>query len=300
MHEAKRTGKSQVRFFTPVLAEGVRERLDIEMRLRRAFEMSEFKLQFQPEFPANGVYPARFEALLRWCPPETSVVPPSQFIPILEQNGMIVPIGAWALEEACRRCLAWQYGNLQGAGVAVNVSARQFADPDFLNIVRQALKTTGLRPHLLEIELTESVLLQDVRTAAETLTRLRDLRVTVALDDFGTGYSSLSYLHNLPLDALKIDRSFLTENESRPQGAAVLQCVVQLAHSLGLRVVGEGVETQAQLDLLASLGCDDVQGFFLGRPAFDVDGVRSSGLKHAISSVPQAMMGAHDSAPAIH
>jgi diguanylate cyclase (GGDEF)-like protein/PAS domain S-box-containing protein len=297
MHEAKRTGKNQVRFFTPVLGDAIRERLDIEMRLRRAFEMSEFKLQLQPQFPASGLYPARFEALLRWCPPEASVVPPSKFIPILEQNGMIVPIGAWALEEACRRCLAWQCGSLKGAGVAVNVSARQFADPDFLNTVRQTLKTTGLRPQLLEIELTESVLLQDVRTAAETLARLRDLGVTVALDDFGTGYSSLSYLHNLPLDALKIDRSFLVDNESRPQGFAVLRCVVQLAHSLGLRVVGEGVETEAQLDLLASLGCDEVQGYLLGRPAFDVNGVRPSGLKRALRAVPQALMTAQDKPP---
>ncbi len=267
MHEAKRTGKNQVRFFTPVLGEGIRERLDMETRLRRAFEMSEFKLQFQPEFPASGLYPARFEALLRWCPPEASVVPPAKFIPIIEQNGMIVSIGAWVLEEACRRCLAWQSGSLTGAGVAVNVSARQFADPDFLNTVRQTLEKTGLRPRLLEIELTESVLLQDIRTAAETLARLRDLGVTVALDDFGTGYSSLSYLHNLPLDALKIDRSFLTVNESRPQGVAVLRCVVQLAHSLGLRVVGEGIETEAQLDLLASLGCDELQGYLRRRQA---------------------------------
>jgi EAL domain-containing protein (putative c-di-GMP-specific phosphodiesterase class I) len=155
-------------------------------------------------------------------------------------------------------------------GVAVNVSALQFACPDFLNIVARALESTGLSPDLLELELTESVFVNDVASSVLTLTKLRSIGVTIALDDFGTGYSSLGYLQNLPIDALKIDRSFLTEAESRPQGAAVLRCVIELAHALGLRVIGEGVELAADLDFLHRLGCDEIQGFLLGRPAFDV------------------------------
>jgi EAL domain-containing protein (putative c-di-GMP-specific phosphodiesterase class I) len=181
-----------------------------------------------------------------------------------------VPIGNWVLREACSQCAGWQTGNLWGVGVAVNVAAAQFACPDFLETVVRMLESSGLPPHLLELELTESVFIKDVKESARKLTKLRNLGVTIALDDFGTGYSSMSYLQNLPLDALKIDRSFLIATAGRQQGAAVLRCIVELAHALELRVVGEGVETTDQRDLLGSLGCDELQGFLLGRPSFDV------------------------------
>jgi diguanylate cyclase (GGDEF)-like protein/PAS domain S-box-containing protein len=274
MHEAKRVGKNQLRFFTPGLADAARERLEMETRLRRALALSEFKLQFQPQFASGRLLPSRFEALVRWYPFDNQPVAPLKFIPMAEQIGLIVPIGTWVLREACRRCAEWQAGNLRGAGVAVNVSPQQFSCPDFVKIVVRTLELTGLPPHLLELELTESVFIQDRKESADTLTKLRTLGVTIALDDFGTGYSSLSYLQNLPLDALKIDSSFLAEAETRQQGAALLRCVVDLAHTLGLRVVGEGVETTAQLDLLHNLGFDEIQGFLLGRPSFDPVGAR--------------------------
>jgi diguanylate cyclase (GGDEF)-like protein/PAS domain S-box-containing protein len=276
MHEAKRAGKNQLSFFIPRFAEIARERLGMETRLRKAVALSEFNLQFQPQFASGKSRPSRFEALIRWFPPDDQPINPLHFIPIAEQNGLIIPIGTWVLREACRRCADWQTGNLRGAGVAVNVSALQFACPDFVEIVVRTLESTGLPPHLLELELTESVFIQDVKESTRTLTKLRNLGVTIALDDFGTGYSSLGYLQNLPLDALKIDRSFLTETESRQRGAAVLRCVVELAHTLGLRVIGEGVETTAQLDLLVSLGFDELQGFLLGIPSFDLVDARNN------------------------
>jgi EAL domain-containing protein (putative c-di-GMP-specific phosphodiesterase class I) len=278
MHEAKRAGKNQVRFFTPRFADAARERLEMETRLRTALSLSEFKLQFQPQFASGRWCPSRFEALIRWYPRDGQPVEPKKFIPIAEQNGLIVPIGTWVLHEACRQCAAWQNGKLTGAGVAVNVSASQFACRDFVDIVVRTLEATRLAPHLLELELTERVLLQDVKESVQTLTILRNLGVTIALDDFGTGYSSLSYLQNLPLDTLKIDRSFLIETGSRKQGAAILRCIVDLAHTLGLRVVAEGVETSAQLDLLGSLGCDEIQGFFLGGPLFEVASTADTGI----------------------
>ena len=272
MHEAKRAGKNQIRFFTPAFADSARERLEMETRLRRALALSEFRLQFQPQFASGCSHPSRFEALIRWYPSGEQPVPPLKFIPLAEQNGLIVPIGTWVLQEACRHCAEWQKGPLRGTGVAVNVSALQFACADFVRIVAKTLDATGLAPNLLELELTESVFIKDLSASARTLTRLRKLGVTIALDDFGTGYSSLSYLQNLPINALKIDRSFLMEAKKRKQGTAVMRCVVDLAHSLGLRVVGEGVETTAQLDFLGGLGCDEIQGFLLGRPSFDVSG----------------------------
>ncbi len=276
MHEAKRAGKNRIKFFATGFADAARERLEMETRLRRALALSEFKLLFQPQFASGRSRPTRFEALLRWHPNDEQPVPPLKFIPLAEQSGLIVPIGTWVLREACRQCADWQTGDLKETGVAVNVSALQFACPDFVEIVARTLESTGLSPHLLELELTESVFVRDARASALTLTRLRNIGVTIALDDFGTGYSSLSYLQNLPIDALKIDRSFLTEAEGRPRGAAVVRCVVELAHALALRVIGEGVETTAQLDLLASLGCDEIQGFLLGSPSFDVAGASSA------------------------
>jgi diguanylate cyclase (GGDEF)-like protein/PAS domain S-box-containing protein len=273
LHEAKREGKNQLRFFALELAGAARERLEMETRLRKALAQSEFRLQYQPQFAAGGLHPSRFEALIRWYPPNDRPVPPLEFIPIAEQNGMIVPLGTWVLQEACRRCAEWQIGNLKGVGVAVNVSASQLACADFVAVVVRALKTTGLAPNLLELELTESVFLRDINAPARTLKNLRELGVTIALDDFGTGYSSLSYLQNLPLDALKIDRSFLADTEGRRRGVAILRCVVELAHAHGLRVVAEGVETVAQRDLLNGLGCDELQGNLLGVPSFNLAGI---------------------------
>jgi EAL domain-containing protein (putative c-di-GMP-specific phosphodiesterase class I) len=243
----------------------------METHLKRALAQSEFRLQFQPQFASGETQPLRYEALLRWYPSETLAVPPGRFIPIAEENGLIVPIGTWVLGEACRQAAEWQIGALKGVGVAVNVSAAQFARPDFIKVVKQALRSTGLLPHLLELELTERVFMRHEKESIRTLTQLRKLHVTIAIDDFGTGYSSLSYLQNLPIDLIKIDQSFVAATDRRQSGAAILRCLIDLAHTLGIRVIAEGVETQKQLNLLKSLGCDEMQGFLLGRPSFDLE-----------------------------
>ncbi len=283
MHDAKESGKNAIRFFSDELANAARERMDIDFRLRKALALAEFRLQFQPQFSVDTLRPKHFEALIRWCPQGEPSIPPGKFIPLAEKNGLIVPIGTWVLNEACASCAAWQAGNLQGAGVAVNVSALQFAVPDFVETVARALAATGLAPELLELELTESVFVRDAIASAHTLTRLRSLGITISLDDFGTGYSSMSYLQKLPIDALKIDRSFVLEAEASARGAAILRCVMDLAHTLGLRVIGEGAETVAQMELLCRLACDEVQGFLLARPAFDVASVAEpAGWKHCL------------------
>jgi diguanylate cyclase (GGDEF)-like protein/PAS domain S-box-containing protein len=273
MHEAKQAGKNQLQFFTPSMAEEAEEQLEAETRLRQAIARSEFRLQFQPQFSCSQVGPTRFEALVRWCPPGGKVESPAKFIPIMENNGLIVPIGNWVLREACRQCAGWQHGDLAGVGIAVNVSPTQFGRPDFVSIVKRTLRETALAPKLLELELTETVFVRDMEASVRTLRELRKLGVTMALDDFGTGYSSLSYLQKLPLDVLKIDQSFVAKTEGSAQGVAVLRCVIDLAHAHGLRVIGEGVETPAQLNLLDSLGCDEMQGYLLGEPSWDVAGI---------------------------
>ena len=270
MLEAKRSGRGQIRFSSPELSSASRERQEMETRLTRALVQSEFRLQFQPQFAADRKRPIRYEALLRWYPSPTRMVPPARFIPIAEENGLILPIGTWVLGEACRQAVEWQAGPLKGVGVAVNVSATQFASPDFVQTVTETLRTTGLDPRLLELELTERVFIRDEKESIRTLTQLRDLDITIAIDDFGTGYSSLSYLQNLPIDLIKIDQSFVAATDRKQSGTAILRCLIELAHTLGIRVIAEGVETQNQLNLLKSLGCDEVQGYLLGRPSYDV------------------------------
>ena len=266
---AKRNGKGQIVFFSQRLTAEAQERLAVETRLRRALPLDEFRLQYQPQFAGAGTELVRFEALLRWYPRDRAEpIPPADFIHIAEESDLIVPIGHWVLHEACRAAAAWQRGAHCGIGVGVNVSARQFAQPDIVAEVAEALRVSGLPAGLLEIEVTESVFLQDLKDSARKLAQLNRLGVGIALDDFGTGYSSLSYLRNLPIDAIKIDGSFLNEGRHKQSGEAVLRCLIDLAHALGIRVVVEGVETAAQLDLLSRLGCDVMQGFLLGRPAF--------------------------------
>jgi diguanylate cyclase (GGDEF)-like protein/PAS domain S-box-containing protein len=266
--EAKRNGKGQVVFFSEAFAEETHNRLVMETNLRRALAAGEFHLNFQPQFAYEGIDPVRFEALIRWHPPGCSTsIAPDCFIPFAEETGLIVPIGTWVLMEACRSAVAWQESDLHGIGVAVNVSARQFASPGFVELVAQTLKESGLRPRLLELEITETVFLAGLEDSATKLAGLKVLGVSIALDDFGTGYSSLSYLRNLPIDVIKIDRSFLIETGQKQSGEAVLRCLIDLAHVLGIRVIVEGVETTEQLDLLRSLGCDEMQGFLLGKPS---------------------------------
>jgi diguanylate cyclase (GGDEF)-like protein/PAS domain S-box-containing protein len=267
MYAAKHQGKNRVQFFTPEMGQEARERLELENYLRRAIERGELSLHYQPQFGPGTASVVRFEALLRWKNPVLGSVSPMKFIPVAEEAGLIVSIGNWVLEQACRDAKKWHDGGeRRGTGVAVNVSTIQFVRPDYVDQVFETLRRTGLPPHLLELEITESVVIHGVDEVVEKIERLRERGISIAIDDFGTGYSSLSYLQRLPLDCLKIDRAFVRDIAGNNSAAAFTESLVSLAHSLGMRVVAEGVETEAQYEAIGRMGCDLVQGFLLGRP----------------------------------
>jgi EAL domain-containing protein (putative c-di-GMP-specific phosphodiesterase class I) len=267
MYRAKSRGKNRFEYFIPEMSASVAQRLEIETYLRRALERGEFCIHYQPQFDLQSGRMAGQEALLRWNNPKLGAVPPDRFIPVAEESGLIVPIGTWVLEEACRQTAAWRDAGYGLNGVSVNVSAIQFGRPDFVDTVGEALHATGLDPKLLELELTESLVIRDVRESAHQMEKLRKLGVQISVDDFGKGYSSLSYLQRLPIDVLKLDRSFVEELKSSANNSSLVQGIVSLAHGLGIRVTAEGVETEQQLELVHSSGCDKVQGFLLGRPS---------------------------------
>jgi diguanylate cyclase (GGDEF)-like protein/PAS domain S-box-containing protein len=263
MYRAKSRGKNGYAFFEENLETGARARLEMETSLRRAMQNRELELYYQPQVDLGGEL-LGMEALLRWNHPKRGTVSPAEFIPIAEETGLIVPIGSWVIREACRQCAEWrkQGFNLK---IAVNVSALQFYFSDLLEIVRTALSAYSLKPESLELELTESLIMRNAEDSTKELQRLRELGVSVAIDDFGTGYSSLSYLQKLPVDLLKIDRSFLQEIDVAST-CALIQAITQVAHSLGLRVAAEGVETISQLQAIRRIGVDLAQGFLFGRP----------------------------------
>ena len=266
MYEAKRQGKNRRQFFNPAMNVAVRERLEIENHLRRALERGEFTLHYQPQVSLGSGEIVRYEALLRWMNPVLGMVSPSRFIPVAEETGLIVPIGAWVLEEACRHAKSL-FDSGSPAGVGVNVSSIQFCRPDFAETVAGALERANLPACLLDLELTETVVMQSIEDVAGKITRLRDTGVTISIDDFGTGYSSLSYLQTLRIDHLKIDRSFIRNIPFDSNALSLTRAMVSLAHGLGTRVVVEGVETSLQLETVRILGCDIAQGYFLGLPA---------------------------------
>ena len=266
MYAAKRNGKNQVMYFTPELGSSVRERSSLENQLRGAVLRNEMSLHYQPEFDVLTHRLIRFEALARWTHPTLGTIPPSKFIPIAEESGLIVPIGAYLMEHACREAAKWQNLGPYPVGVAVNVSSLQFGRPTFVEEVAEILASTGLNPELLQIELTESVMLRGAERVSQTMKQLRALGVSLAIDDFGTGYSCLSYLPRLPFNALKIDRSFVNELESRSEIRAMVHSLVTLAHNLGMQVIVEGIETPRQLELIKKVGGNEVQGYLLGRP----------------------------------
>ncbi len=267
MYESKRRGKNRLQFFTPEMGESARERLELEHHLRRALGRGELSLHFQPQVSLHHGGVVRCEALLRWTHPLLGSIPPMRFIPIAEETGVIVPIGTWVMEEACRQAQLWSQNTRKGVGVSVNVSVVQFMRPDFLETVTSILERTGLPARMLELELTESVIMQGLADAVVKINQIRELGVSVSIDDFGTGYSSLSYLQRLPIDNLKIDRSFISDIANDPGSVALTASLVSLAHSLGMKVVIEGIETSQQLEAVRQMGCDMVQGFLIGRPA---------------------------------
>jgi diguanylate cyclase (GGDEF)-like protein/PAS domain S-box-containing protein len=263
MYTAKNRSRNELHFFTPDASAGAGKRLELETRLRRALERHEFHMFYQPQVDLNGRL-ASLEALLVWDTPELGRVSPSEFIPIAEETGMILPIGEWVLQHACNQIAAWRDARLPTVPLAVNVSALQFAQPDFVSTVANALTNSGIPADCLELELTESLIMRDVLASASRMRELREIGVKIAIDDFGTGYSSLSYLRRLPADSLKIDQSFLQESEFGPATLALVKSIVVLAHNIGLSVTAEGIETEEQLQLIRLAGCDRAQGHLFG------------------------------------
>ena len=249
-------------------------KLALETQLADALDQDELQLHYQPRQDLASGRVVGMEALLRWRNPELGVVPPKDFIPVAEESGLIVPIGEWVVRTACAQNRAWQEAGYERVCVSVNVSPRQFAAADLVEVVTRALRDAHLDPRDLEIELTESVLLQDDESTATALRDLRAIGVKVALDDFGTGYSSLSYLSRFPLDTLKMDRCFVRDVHADPGAAGVAHAVIGMAHALGLRVVAEGVDSEDQAALLRQHGCDEVQGFLFSGAVCADDFVR--------------------------
>jgi diguanylate cyclase (GGDEF)-like protein/PAS domain S-box-containing protein len=266
MYRAKELGRNGCQFFTSELNERLTEKLALQRGLCQALAEGQFELYYQPRVNIASGQILGVEALLRWHLPGQGMLTPDRFIPIAEETDLIVPIGRWVLEQACRQNLAWQCMGLPPLSVSVNVSAVQLQQPDFVGIVSEALAHTQLPPVRLELELTESLFMQGAAKMLDTLRRLRVLGVSLSIDDFGTGYSSLSYLKRFAADRLKIDRSFIHELPESSDDAVITRTIISLGHSLGLRVVAEGVETAQQLQFLRDSGCDEAQGYLYGRP----------------------------------
>jgi len=265
MYRAKEEGGC-FRFFAPEMNLRIMETLEMEADLRRALERGELCLYYQPKVALATGRISGAEALLRWRHPERGMVAPGTFIPLAEETGLILPIGEWVIGEVCAQLRRWRDEGVPVVPVAANLSARQFRREDLADSVRRFLQERDLEPELLEMELTESMIMRDPQAAAATMRQFKDLGVSLALDDFGTGYSSLNYLRRFPVDSLKIDRSFIGDAADDPSAAAVVTSIVAIAHSLGLQAVAEGVETRRQLDFLRQCGCDSFQGFYFSRP----------------------------------
>jgi diguanylate cyclase (GGDEF)-like protein/PAS domain S-box-containing protein len=268
MYRAKQGGRARYAAYDPEMSEQILERLALEADLRHALERGQLKVHYQPTVDLSTGRIAGFEALARWHHPERGSVPPADFIPIAEETGLILPMGRWVLEEACRRCRRWQeeYACDPPLGVNVNLSARQFQHPGLSGEAAEVLRETGLEPGSLALEITESVVMEDAESNIEALRRLKALGVRLAIDDFGTGYSSLSYLKRFPVDVLKVDKSFVDGLGQDPEDDAIVRAVITLAHSLGAVVVAEGVETEGQLVRLRELGCELAQGYLFSGP----------------------------------
>ncbi|MDM8350938.1 EAL domain-containing protein [Pseudomonas sp. sp1636] len=266
MYHAKEHGKNNFQFYQAEMNASALERLELESDLRHALEQGEFVLYYQPQFSGDGKRLTGVEALLRWQHPRRGLVPPDDFIPVLEELGLVVQVGDWVLSEACRQLKSWHAVKIRVPKVSVNLSARQFTEGALAQRTAAILESSGVAPACLELELTESILMQDVASAMRTLADLKRLGLCIAIDDFGTGYSSLNYLKQFPIDVLKIDRSFVDGLPQGEQDAQIARAIIAMAHSLNLSVIAEGVETQAQLDFLRTHGCDEVQGYLLGRP----------------------------------
>jgi diguanylate cyclase (GGDEF)-like protein len=266
MYQAKAEGGGKFRFFMPQMTDRAVERLALEHSLRQAIEREEFVLHYQPRVELSSDRITGFEALVRWNHPDLGLIYPDEFIPVAEETGLIAPLGEWVAREACAQLVRWKRQGFAVDSMAVNVSARQFRQRMPIELVNGALEESGLEARHLEIEITESAVMQDARQALETLEELRKIGVSVAIDDFGTGQSSLAYLKRFPLTKLKIDKAFIRTLLSDPRDAAITRAIIAMAHSLGLVACAEGVETRKQLDFLRDPGCDEVQGYVYSPP----------------------------------
>jgi len=266
MYQAKSAGRNTVRFFDPEMQAVVSANAALAADLRQAWRETQFRIDYQPQVGADGRM-IGVEALLRWQHPQRGLVPPDQFISAAEETSLIVPIGRWVLDEACAQLVAWEHRpDRRHLTISVNVSVKQFRHPEFVDEVMQAIEHSGVQPHKLKLELTESLLADGIDVTIAKMGSLKDMGVTLSLDDFGIGYSSLSYLKRLPLDQLKIDREFVKDILTDPNDAAIARTVIGLAHSLDLDVLAEGVETEEQRAFLERQGCYSYQGYLFCKP----------------------------------
>lgn len=266
MYHAKHKGRNNSQFYAADMNSLARERMELESDLRRAVELGQLELLYQSQVDSTSEKAVGMEALIRWNHPHRGTLLPDKFIAIAEESGLIVPIGEWVIKEACSQLLAWDGAGVSVGRVAVNLSARQLHYPGLYDCIAGELARTGIRPGRLEVEMTESMLMEDVPSVLGVLNRLKKLGVRISIDDFGTGYSSLSYLRQFPLDTLKIDKSFIQFLPGQQNDEQIVQAIIAIAHSLSLGVIAEGVESRAQLDFLAGLGCEEIQGFYFSRP----------------------------------
>ncbi len=265
MYQAKQQGRACYQIFASQMHAKALNLLNLERELRQAIQRQEFQVHYQSIVSLATNRISGFEALVRWQHPQRGLISPAEFLPVAEETGLILPIGWWVLEQACRQAVQWQaeLALTPPLTVSVNLSNRQFAQPDMVAQVEAVLQATGLDPRCLKLEITEGVIVEDVELAIAALVKLRELQVQLYIDDFGTGFSSLSRLRRLPIDALKIDRSFIGDRE----GFEIVRAIVTLAHNLGMDAIAEGVETAQQVEQLQSLQCEYAQGYFFGRPS---------------------------------
>jgi diguanylate cyclase (GGDEF)-like protein/PAS domain S-box-containing protein len=273
MYRAKGGGSGRYEFFDHTMHQHALTRLKLETDLRRAVEREELRVHYQPIVTLSTGHISGFEALVRWQHPERGLVPPMEFIPVAEETGLIVPICAWVLKQACIQARHWQdtFKELTPVSVSMNFTSTHFTQPEVMDSVAEALRSADLEGRHLAMEITESVMFEDIDSVIGVLRALKDLDISLHIDDFGTGYSSLSYLHRLPTDALKIDRSFVSRMADDPEAALMVKTIIDLAHNLHREVVAEGIETEAQLRALRSLGCEYGQGYYFARPMLPED-----------------------------
>lgn len=266
MYQSKKGGRDNFRFYSSCLNQYAKERLGLESKLRRALERDELVLHYQPQVSATTGDITGLEALVRWQDPETALVTPATFIPVAEESGLILPIGEWVLQTACNQAQSWQQSGFKPMRMSVNLSSHQFHQREFIQNINKALEISGLSAQYLELEMTESIIMQQLEKTIIDLQKLKEIGVYLSIDDFGTGYSSMSYLKRFPLDTLKIDRSFITDITTNNSDVAIVEAIITLAKSLNLSTIAEGVEQEEQLSLLQKQGCDTIQGFYYSRP----------------------------------